>query len=118
MRRDVIYHLCRLSDWQAAERTGLYEGSADDRRDGFIHFSTAAQVAASAARYRAGEPDLLLLTVPPDRRAAALRWDPAREGHAVPHLYAALPVAAVAAVEPLPLGDDGRHEFPTLGRRR
>ena len=113
----MIYKICTEDEWRDAERRGTFTGSAVDVADGFIHFSTAAQVAASAARYRAGEPDLLLLTVPADRLGAALRWEPARDGEAFPHLFAALPVEAVAAVDPLPLGDDGRHRFPSLGGR-
>ena len=38
-----IYTLLRGEDWRAAEREGAYRGSADDARDGFLHFSTAAQ---------------------------------------------------------------------------
>ena len=109
-----LYHLARAADWAAAQDDGLYKGSVDDRRDGFLHFSTAEQVVASAARHRAGEPDVLLLTVFEDA-AGPWRWEPARSGALFPHLYAALPLAAVAKIEPLPLGPDGRHIFPPLG---
>lgn len=110
----LVYNLCRRPDWEAAVARGEYRGSADDLRDGFIHFSTAAQVKESAAKHRAGVPDLLLLTVPAARLGAALRWEPSRGGQLFPHLYAALRVADVARVEPLPLGADGRHVFPRL----
>jgi uncharacterized protein (DUF952 family) len=107
-----IYNLCRRPDWEAAEKLGRYEGSANDRRDGFIHFSTAAQVAESALRHRAGVPDLLLLAVDPARLGAALRWEPSRGGQLFPHLYGPLRIGDVAAVHALPLGPDGRHVFP------
>ncbi len=107
-----VYNLCRAADWRRAQAAGTYAGSADDRRDGFIHFSTAAQVRDSAARHRAGVPDLLLLTVPAADLGAALRWEPSRGGALFPHLYAPLPVAAVRRVDPLPLGRDGTHRFP------
>lgn len=110
-----VYNLCRAADWRRAQAAGTYAGSADDRRDGFIHFSTAAQVRDSAARHRAGVPDLLLLTVPAADLGAALRWEPSRGGALFPHLYAELSVAAVAAVHDLPLGPDGEHVFPPLG---
>ncbi len=75
-----IYHMCRLTEWRAAEAGGFYPGSSQDAADGFIHFSTAAQVAASAAKHRAGQADLVLLAVDPVPLGEALKWEPARGG--------------------------------------
>ena len=45
-----IYHMAQEADWAAAlVGDGSYAGSADDRRDGFIHFSAGALIAGSAA---------------------------------------------------------------------
>ncbi len=107
-----IYNLCRAGDWAAARETGRYLGSADDLRDGFIHFSTAAQVSASAAKHRAGVTDLMLLCVRVDALGDALRWEPSRGGALFPHLYGPLPVTCVHRADPLPLGPDGAHVFP------
>jgi len=114
MPKATIYHLCRAADWRAAAACGEYRGSGDDLRDGFIHFSTAAQVKESAARHRAGVPDLLLLAVDPQALGTALKWEAARGGMLFPHLYGALPVDAVTSATALPLGPDGRHVFPLL----
>jgi uncharacterized protein (DUF952 family) len=111
----MIYHMCREAEWCAAETTGSYPGSSQDLADGFIHFSTAAQIVASAARHRAGQRDLVLLEVDPAGLGAALRWEKARGGELFPHLYGALPCASVRHVSKLPLGGDGRHVFPALG---
>ncbi|MBR0670390.1 DUF952 domain-containing protein [Neoroseomonas soli] len=110
-----IYTLVREADWRAAEAAGAYAGSADDTRDGFLHFSTAAQVRASAVKHRAGVPDLLLVEADAATLREALKWEPAAGGKRpglFPHLYARLPLSAVARVVPLPLGADGRHVFP------
>jgi uncharacterized protein (DUF952 family) len=107
--------MVRAADWRAAEAEGAYAGSADDRRDGFLHFSTAAQLRASAAKHRAGEADLLLVEVEAAALGDALRWEPAAGGRRpglFPHLYATLPLAAVRRVLALPLGPDGLHGFP------
>lgn len=114
MTNDRIYHVCRREDWRQAERAGHYEGSADDRRDGFIHFSTGAQLAESVAKHRAGQDGLVLIAVEAAALGAALKWEPSRGGALFPHLYGALPVAAVQKVADLPLGADGRHVFPPL----
>jgi len=110
-----IYTMVRDADWRAAEAAGAYAGSADDARDGFLHFSTAAQVQGSAAKHRAGVQGLLLVEADVAALGAALTWEAAsgssRPG-LFPHLYASLPMAAVTRVVALPLGPDGRHIFP------
>jgi len=110
----LIFHMCRDDEWRAAVATGLYEGSSQDRADGFIHFSTAAQIVESAARHRAGQDGLVLIAIEPARLGAALRWEPSRDGALFPHLYDGLSPGLIAWAAPLPLGDDGRHRFPEL----
>ena len=112
---DLIYTLLRQADWRLAEAAGAYHGSADDLRDGFLHFSTAAQLRASAAKHRAGIADLLMVEVAAATLGESLKWEPASGGSRpglFPHLYGILPLIAVRRVVPLPLGADGRHQFP------
>jgi uncharacterized protein (DUF952 family) len=110
----MIYHMCPAEAWAEAIVAGRYVGSADDRRDGFLHFSTADQIAESARRHRAGQAGLVLIMVEAARLGARLRWEPARGGQLFPHLYGPLLPAETARVEPLPLGPDGEHVFPAL----
>ena len=112
MTRDRIYHICREEEWRAAEAAGRYEGSSQDKADGFIHFSSRTQVEESAAKHRAGQTGLLLLAVDPGHLGAALKWEESRAGQLFPHLYGPLPVEAVLDVYPLPLDEAGRHVFP------
>ena len=106
-----VYYLARKREFAAARAGESYLGSAEDRADGFIHFSTASQVRDSARKHRKGEPDLLLLEVDAERLGPALRWEPARGGEMFPHLYGPLPLAAVCRSAPLPLAG-GEHSFP------
>jgi len=108
----IIYHMCRREEWAAAERAGLYRGSSQDAADGFIHFSTAKQIVASAAKHRAGQAGLVLLAVDAAKLGDALKWEASRGGELFPHLYGPLPRGAVVSVDDLPLGSDGRHVFP------
>lgn len=112
---NLIYHMCRTEEWEAAQPAGSYSGSSQDLADGFIHFSTAGQVIGSAAKHRAGQDGLVLLAVDGDVLGEALKWEPSRGGALFPHLYGELPVSAVLRTDPLPLGPDGRHVFPDLG---
>lgn len=110
----IIYHMCRRGEWEAAEAAGVYHGSSQDREDGFIHFSTAAQIVDSAAKHRAGQSGLVLLSVDAAALGDALKWEASRGGALFPHLYGPLPLAAVRRADDLPLGPDGRHVFPDL----
>jgi uncharacterized protein (DUF952 family) len=114
MTEGAIYHICRREEWAGAQAAGRYGGSSQDRDDGFIHFSDASQVEASAARHRAGQDGLVLLTVDAAALGDALKWEPSRGGALFPHLYGELPVTAVRRVDDLPLGPDGKHRFPPL----
>jgi uncharacterized protein (DUF952 family) len=110
----TVYKICRAAEWHDAQATGAYRGSEVDRRDGYIHFSTAAQVAETARRHFAGQPDLVLVAVDEAGLGARLRYESARGGALFPHLYGVLDPAAAVWVKPLPLGRDGLHVFPAL----
>lgn len=114
MTAQRIYHICARTAWAAARQAGVYQGSELDRRDGFIHFSTAEQAVETVRVHLAGQTGLVLLEVDPARLGPALRWKASRGGAAFPHLYAPLPLDAVVAVHDLPVGPDGRHVFPPL----
>lgn len=86
--------------------------STAPRSHSFIHFSTAAQVAETAAKH--GQSDLLLISVDASMLDSALKWEPSRGGALFPHLYGPLTLEAVKRVDPLPLGPDGDHVFPAL----
>ena len=108
----LIYHVCRVEEWYAAQNTGSYSGSSQDVAEGFIHFSTEAQLRASVTKHRAGQDGLLLVAVDAEQLGETLRWEPSRGGDLFPHVYGSLSMAAVEAVYELPLGDDGMHIYP------
>jgi len=107
-------HLQNLSGIALARGRAFrcFRGSAHDIRDGFIHFSTAGQVAETAAKHFAGQHDLLLVRVESEKLGDRLKWEPSRGGALFPHLYGDLAAAEVSGVDPLPLGPDGKHRFP------
>jgi len=107
-----IYKICDATLWRAGEQAGVFRGASIDLADGFIHFSTAAQAAETAARHFAGQSDLVLVAVDAGKLGPALRYEPSRGGALFPHLYGVLPLSAVLWTKPLPLGPDGRHVFP------
>jgi uncharacterized protein (DUF952 family) len=110
----TIYKICEAAQWAQAERDGAFCGSAVDLADGYIHFSTAAQVADTAARHFAGISDLVLVAVGAEDLGGALKWETSRGGALFPHLYGPLPTAAARWVQTLLLDDGGRHVLPPL----
>lgn len=112
----IIYKIVPRELWQRARDEGVFRGAAIDLKDGYIHFSTAAQALETAARHFAGVEDLLLVAVDAASLGEALRLEPSRGGDLFPHLYANLPLEAVLWEKPLPLGADGMHVFPEMDR--
>ncbi len=108
----MIYKIFRGAEWDEARAADRFAGSPVDLQDGFIHFSTAAQAAETAARHFAGVSGLVLAEIDPDRLGAPLIWEPSRGGALFPHLYGALPLSAVVRTWILPLDPDGRHRLP------
>ena len=110
MSHALIYKIVPRPLWEAARAEGVFRGAPVDLADGYIHFSTAEQVAETARRHFAEQADLLLLRVD-TAQLGDLRWEPSRGGDLFPHLYEPLPLAAVVTEEALPWNGDG-HVFP------
>lgn len=110
----IIYKICERMAWRQAEAEGMFAGSPDDARDGFIHFSTAAQLAETVAKHFAGRRDLVLVAVDALALNGTLKWEVSRGGDLFPHLYAPLPLAAVRWVRPLPDEIGGRRALPEI----
>ena len=110
----LIFKIVSANDWRVAEAAGLFEGVGIDRADGYIHFSTAEQVAETAATHFSGRHDLTLVAVDAEALGEDLRWEPSRGRAIFPHLYGKLPLSAVKWSRPLPLNAEGRHDFAGL----
>ncbi len=107
----LIFKIFRRPEWDAFKAAGQTAGAPVDLADGFIHFSTAAQLPETAARHFADESDLVLVACAPDRLGEALKWEPSRRGQLFPHLYRPLRLSEVVWDKSLPLGATG-HIFP------
>ena len=109
-----LYKILTRGEWNAALAAGVFEGSAVDRQDGFIHFSAADQAAETARRYFRGQENLMVLVVDAEALGDGLKWEPSRGGALFPHLYGLLPCAVVREARPVPLGGDGLPELGAL----
>lgn len=109
----LIFKIVPRAEWESGG--GDYHGSAHDQADGFLHFSTAAQLPETLRRYYAGHDDLILVAVDPGALGAALKWEysPSRDED-FPHLYGALSCDAMKWARPVGRDADGAFVLPGL----
>ena len=108
----VVFHIATRAEWELALVAGAYRtGSLDT--EGFIHCSSAEQVAGTANRFFVGRTDLVLLFIDGERLGAALRYDPVADppGAVFPHVYGPINLAAVFEVVALEPAEDGRFQL-------
>ena len=107
----LIYKILHPAEMQTLDATGQSAGAAVDIADGYIHFSTAAQLGETLARHFAGQSPLILLAYDADDLGDALHWEPSRGGALFPHLYA--PLRRDQALWVKAVGFDGvMHQLP------
>ncbi|WP_421694161.1 DUF952 domain-containing protein [Aestuariivirga sp.] len=106
----ILYKIITAAEWRDAEAKSVFEGSAVDLKDGFVHLSAPHQVRETAARHFAGQEGLLLVALA-EGDLPNLRWEPSRGGDLFPHVYGVIETRLAASVLPLPLVD-GAHQFP------
>ena len=109
----LIFKIVPRAEWEA--QSGDYHGSAHDRADGFLHFSTAAQLPETLRFYYAGQDDLMLVAVDSTALGAALKWEHSTSrGEDFPHLYGALSCDAMKWARPIAKNSDGEFVLPHL----
>jgi glutathione S-transferase len=111
----LIYHIAEAADWEQAQRDGQYTMSTRGRtlaEEGFIHASTASQVALVANAFYQGEPDLLLLIIDTERVGPELRYEQVPgQPDPYPPIYGPLNLDAVLETRPFSPGSGGRFSF-------
>jgi uncharacterized protein (DUF952 family) len=110
-----IYHIAVAADWARAGQDGRYTMSTRGRtlaEEGFIHASTAEQVALVANAFYQGEPDLLLLVIDVARVDSEIRYEHVPgQAQPYPHIYGPLNIDAVVQTRPFPPDPDGQFSY-------
>jgi uncharacterized protein (DUF952 family) len=109
----LIFKIVPRGEWEAA--TGDYHGSAHDKADGFLHFSTASQLAETLRLYYADQDDLMLVAAEANALGTALKWEhSASRGEDFPHLHGPLICDTMKWARPIAKGAMGRFVLPEL----
>lgn len=115
MPDQIAYKVLLPEQLARLETEGVFAGAPVDIADGYIHMSTADQLAVTIAKHFAGRDDLWLVAVDLESFGDELRWEPSRGGALFPHLYAPLPFSAVVAYGPLEFDEHGSIRYPVAG---
>ena len=111
LQKIIVYKIVPATLWARAIARGMFDGSDDDMRDGFIHLSSAAQLLGTIEKYFRDQPDLLLIAFNSADLEPQLVWEASRGGQLFPHYYGQLPVKLALWQRPMPLGSDGIPHF-------
>lgn len=103
----IVFKIVSALQWEEACLVGIYAGSLDDERDGYIHLSAPHQVESTLKKHFAGQTDLLLIAFETAGLGADLRWEVSRGGDDFPHLYTTLRPDLALWQKPLMLDHDG-----------
>lgn len=93
-----IIKLLRAAEWAQFQADGVFTGSPDDLRDGYIHISTPEQAPGTLAKWFANDAGVVALTLDADALGDALKWEESRGGMLFPHLYRPLRLDEVIEV--------------------
>ena len=109
MRDPIIYKILRQDEWAELQRDGRFNGSVHDKRDGFIHMSTAAQLQGTFDKHYTQGDVVILAAVRLADVEESVKWEVSRGGAAFPHIYGPLPLSAVEQHWPLSPDPKGRY---------
>jgi len=112
MTGPIAYKVVTAAEFARTQPGQVFRGSPADLADGFIHMSTAAQLAATVDRHFRGQTDLVVIAFDLSRLGEAVRWESSRGGELFPHCYGLLPMAAMIAAGPLERRADGTVLLP------
>ena len=113
MNLEFIFKIIEKEEWQKAKQSGNYSGSANDIKDGYIHFSEEDQVPQTLKKHYQNQENLVLLKVH-TLKLEHLLWEQASNGDMYPHLYSTLDVKNVVDEFELILNESGIHQLPDM----
>jgi uncharacterized protein (DUF952 family) len=109
---DFVYKVVSRATADAAGAAGEFPKAPIDLADGFIHFSTAAQLAETLRSHFAGQGDLVVIAVRCAAMGQGLRWEPSRGGALFPHHYGDLTRAAIGETASISVAANGSVTLP------
>lgn len=105
----TAFKILTAQQWADFARDGIFDGAPIDIADGYIHLSTAEQLAETLARHFSGQTGLVIAEIDLTPYGDAVKWEQSRGGQLFPHIYSALNLVSVVTTQ---------HADDTPGRER
>jgi uncharacterized protein (DUF952 family) len=116
MPASTAYKVLTAEQLAVLEHAGSFAGAPVDLADGYIHLSTAEQLAGTLDKHFAGQRDLQIVAVDLEALGDAVKWEESRGGALFPHIYdVPLTLDVVLAYGPLEYEADGSIKLPVAG---
>jgi uncharacterized protein (DUF952 family) len=109
---EFVYKIASHEAYRVFAKSGVFPGMPIDLKDGYVHFSTAAQLAETLRLHFAGRGDVVVFSVRSYDLGTALRWEPSRGGQLFPHLHGELPISAMGQHATVSVAADGGVTLP------
>ena len=105
-----VFKVCEKNEWEAIEGEDFFKGTENDKKDGFIHFSTSEQLMGTLEKYFKSKSHLYLLELSSDN--LNIVWEVGRNKQLFPHLYQPLPLNSITRVYKIFMDTRGNHIVP------
>ena len=116
MPDSIAYKVLTADQLNTLEHQGSFAGAPVDLADGYIHLSTADQLAGTIDKHFAGQADLQLVAIDLEALGDRVKWEESRGGALFPHIYgASVTLDVVVAYSPLEYEPDGTIKLPVAG---
>lgn len=94
----TAYKILTADQWAQFEADGVFLGAPVDLADGYIHLSAADQLQGTLDKHFVGQSGLVIAEVNLTALGETVKWEVSRGNALFPHIYGALPMAAVLGV--------------------
>jgi uncharacterized protein (DUF952 family) len=99
-RPATAYKILTADQWAQFQADGMFYGAPVDLADGYIHLSASDQLQGTLDKHFAGQDGLVIAEVDLAALGETVKWEVSRGGALFPHIYGALPMAAVLGFKP------------------
>jgi uncharacterized protein (DUF952 family) len=108
---EYVYKIVSRAAFDAAAAEGVFPQMPIDLRDGYVHMSTAGQLAETLRLHFVGQSDLVVFAVA-TAQVAGLRWENSRGGQLFPHGYGVLSPKLIGRQAIVAVGAGGTVTLP------
>ena len=111
--KKFIYKICKISEWNSAQKKKFFSGTKKDLVDGFIHLSNKSQIKSTLKKYFSNKNNLILLKINTSK-LNNLIFEKSKVGNFFPHLYSDLNLNNVKKTYKIILKKNGSHNLPLI----